>query len=95
MTATNEIPERVASALGEPEPSLAVHALVTSLLSEGYSRRQLSGELENFRTERQPDEDADDAIVDVIAVLDGWASDTAVRRLLPPPCVAPRASSLK
>jgi hypothetical protein len=87
---------RVDGALREGEPDLALRALVRDLLTEGHSRRELANALESYRgsLEEQGREDDDERILDVIAVLTGWASKTAVRNLLPPPCVAPHATSL-
>jgi hypothetical protein len=98
-----DLAARVDAALREEEPAVALHNLVRALLTEGYSRKQLTEVLEDYRRHVsdysrdlsvQRLEDDDDRILDVIAVLSGWASSTAERNLMPPPCVAPHATSL-
>jgi hypothetical protein len=87
---------RVGEALREEQPDVALFAVARSLLAQGYSRKELADALEDYR-EHLPEKahrEDDDRILDIIAVLDGWASDTAVRNILPPPCVAPQATSL-
>lgn len=85
-------------ALRADEPEEALHGLIRSLLEEGFSRRDLLHALEAFRLQHELPglwPDADELVLDMMAVLDGWASSTAVRNLMPPPCKAPRATSLK
>lgn len=91
---------RVEVALREEEPETALRDVVRALLAEGYSRAELVAALERYRTEppaelssRRRDQ-GDELVLDVMAVLDGWASTIAVRNLLPPPCEAPHASRL-
>lgn len=91
-----DVAARVDAALREEEPATALHAVVHSLLRAGHRRREIGDALEEYRKRliaqgRQGD---DELVLDILAVLDGHASATAVRRLLPPPCVAPQASSL-
>jgi hypothetical protein len=95
MMAT-ELTERLDAALREEQPESALHGLVRSLLTEGHRRRELVDALETYRASlvREGRDEDDEAVLDIMAVLDGWASETAVRNLLPPPCVAPHASRL-
>ncbi len=90
----NDLEIRVGAALGKEEPVRALRAAVRSLLEEGHSRRELVEVLEDYREHHSVPEAQDERILDVMAVLDGWANETAVRNLLPPPCVAPHAQRL-
>jgi hypothetical protein len=93
MTTRGEVSQRVMAALREEEPESALHGAVHSLLSDGMGRRELYSALSEYRKQSISD-DEDELILDIMAVLSGWASSTAVRNLLPPPCVAPDASRL-
>jgi hypothetical protein len=98
MNTRADLVKRINAALHGEEPEAALHGAVHDLLAEGHGRKELVTALEDFRAEelgfgtRRPDDD--ELVLDIMAVLDGWASETAVRNLLPPPCVAPHASSL-
>jgi hypothetical protein len=85
---------RVRTALRTEEPELALRDVVRAMIEEGHRRAEVVQALEDYRERIHPDEDADELLLDVMAVLGGWASTTAVRNLLPPPCVAPHASAL-
>jgi hypothetical protein len=93
---TMELARQVDAALHEEEPESALHAVVRSLLSQGHSRLELVQALEGYRGQLASEgrDDDDELVLDIMAVLGGWASSTAVRNLLPPPCEAPQASSL-
>jgi hypothetical protein len=91
-----DIATRVDAALREEEPVFALHAVVYSFLREGHRRAELVDALEGFRErlEAEGRDEDDDRVLDIMAVLDGWASETAVRGLMPPPCEAPQAVRL-
>jgi hypothetical protein len=63
--------------------------VIRSLLTDGRSRNEVAHILEGFREEHPLPDEADDILLDQMAILDGLASSTAMRALLPPPCEAP------
>jgi hypothetical protein len=92
------IVKRLDAALAEENPELGLHYVVRELLTEGNSRLEIVDLLEEYRgVLEEQGRDAsieDDLVIDIIAVLAGFASKTAVRNLIPPPCKAPHAVNL-
>lgn len=86
--------QRFDAALHHEEPELALRAIVRKLLESGKSRRELVDILEEYRLRLEDRGEDEDPVLDLMDVLAGWASETAVRNLMPPPCKAPRAVSL-
>jgi hypothetical protein len=94
-----ELVKRLNAALAQPDPEMGFHYAVRELLTEGYSRLELVHLLEEYRgVLEEQGRDAgpeDDLVIDMIAVLAGFASSSAVRNLIPPPCEAPHAVNLR
>jgi len=63
-------------ALAMPNPIRSLRGTVERLLAQGQSRTELIAELEQFREVlRQSDQDdAEDAVLDVMDFVVGWAS---------------------
>ena len=63
-------------ALAMPDPIRSLRGTVERLLAQGQSRTELIAELEQFREVlRQSDqEEAEDAVLDVMDFVVGWAS---------------------
>ena len=91
MTRTDEVAE-VERALQSEEPRSALRSVVSSLLTQGRTRVEVADTLETYREEHELPDESDDLVLDVMAILVGLASSTAIRSLLPPPCVAPHLS---
>lgn len=83
---------QVERALLQAEPSSALRSVIRSLLTQGRTRVEVADLLERFREKNDLSDEVDDIVLDQLAILDGLASSTAIRALLPPPCVAPHLS---
>jgi hypothetical protein len=83
----------VLDALRDAEPESALRNVVRELLMAGRTRADVAQSLEDARgrlTDEQETED--EMLLDLIGILTGWASHTAQRNLLPPPCKTPASS---
>ena len=84
---TTDVAERLDAALRDEQPDSALYDTVRSLLIEGHTRGELVGMMQAYRASLPDDrEDDDEILLDIMALLDGWASQAAIREFLPPPC---------
>lgn len=65
-----------AAALAKPDPVLRLREVVRDLLAQGHAREDVLAELERYRDllHRSGQEDAEDAVLDVMDFVVGWAS---------------------
>lgn len=62
-------------ALSSDDPAWALHGAIHDFLQQDYSRSELSDILEVYRSQlSDEDEAADEYLIDIMSVLDGWCS---------------------
>lgn len=95
MSTEQDHVEAVLGAFEAPEPDPALRDVAQSFLIDGRSRRDVINIFEAARRRLSDEQDyEDELLLDYIAVLAGWASSTAVRNLMPPPCKMPARESV-
>lgn len=95
MNAGPDPVQEVLGAFQTPDAESALRDVVRSFLVAGRTRSDVANLLETARGRITDDqEDEDEMLLDLIAVLVGMASHTAQRNLIPPPCKLPASAAV-